>query len=79
LRLHWGDWLWLPLTGMLLAIGMERFALDVGRWQYGQHMPLLPGLEVGVLPVVQMGLLPLLSVVLAGRFVSSRTPSAHRP
>ena len=48
---------------------MERLALDIGRWQYGPHMPLLPGVEVGILPVVQMGLLPLLSVLLSGRAV----------
>jgi hypothetical protein len=63
------DWLWLPVAGMSLAIIMERLALDFGRWQYGPHMPVLPGLEVGILPVVQMALLPLLSVRLASRLV----------
>jgi hypothetical protein len=62
---HWIDWLWLPITGMIVAILMERLALDVGRWQYGPHMPVLPGLEVGILPVVQMALLPLWSVLVA--------------
>jgi hypothetical protein len=74
LLLHRIDWLWLPLTGVLVAISMERLALDFGRWQYGPHMPLLPGVAVGVLPVVQMGLLPLLSVLLARRLVPNATP-----
>lgn len=69
LHLHRIDWLWLPITGMSVAIIMERLALDVGRWQYGPHMPVLPGLEVGILPVVQMALLPLWSVLVARRWV----------
>jgi hypothetical protein len=77
LHLNWFDWLWPPLTGMLVAISMERFALDVGRWQYGPHMPLLPGVDVGILPVVQMGLLPLLSVLLASRLAPTVAPDAR--
>ena len=79
LRLQRIDWLWLPLGGMLVALVMERLALDFGRWQYGPDMPLLPGVAVGLLPVVQMGFLPLLSMLLASRLVptpdtlSSRT------
>ena len=69
MHLHRIDWLWLPITGMSVAIIMERLALDVGRWQYGPHMPVLPGLEVGILPVVQMALLPLWSVLVARRWV----------
>jgi uncharacterized protein (DUF486 family) len=69
LQLHRFDWLWLPCAGMLVAMIMERLALDFGRWQYGPHMPVLPGVEVGLLPVVQMGFLPLLSVLLAKRLV----------
>ena len=70
LRLHRLDWLWLPLTGMLVAVVIELLALYFGRWQYAPAMPVLPGIAVGVLPVVQMGLLPLLSIVLASRCVS---------
>ena len=77
LRLHRLDWLWLPVAGMLVAMIMERLALDFGRWQYGPYMPLLSGLEVGILPVLQMGLLPLLSVLLAGMLVSNVTRDAQ--
>lgn len=73
LHLRWLDWLWLPLAGMLVAMGMERVAIHVGRWQYGPAMPMLPGLEVGLLPVVQMGLLPLVSILVAKRPVASKT------
>lgn len=66
LRPHRVDWLWLPLVGMLVAVVMERLALNFERWHYGTDMLVLPGLAVGLLPVVQMGVLPLLSVLLAG-------------
>jgi hypothetical protein len=69
LCLHRLDWLWLPIAGVIVAIVVETLALDFGRWQYSPHMPVLPGLEVGILPVVQMALLPLLSVLLARRLV----------
>ena len=74
LQPRWCDGLWLPLAGILVALGMERLALAVGRWAYNADMPLLPVVEVGLLPVVQMALLPLLSVVLASRFVPRPKP-----
>jgi hypothetical protein len=74
LRPRWRDGLWLPLAGILVALGMERLALAVGRWAYNSDMPLLPVVEVGLLPVAQMALLPLLSVVLASRFVLRPEP-----
>lgn len=79
LHLHRLDWLWLPVAGTLVALSMERLALDFGRWQYGTHMPVLPGLEIGILPVVQMALLPLLSVLLASRWVSLPQTLSNRP
>jgi hypothetical protein len=75
LQPRWRDGLWLPLAGTLVAFGMERLALVVGRWEYNLDMPLLPIIKVGLLPVVQMAFLPLLSVVLASRFVPSPKPS----
>lgn len=52
LRLQGRDGLWLPLVGMLVAIVIERLALERGRWQYSPHMPVLPGVTVGLLPVL---------------------------
>ena len=78
LRLHRVDCLWLPLAGMLVAVVMERLALNFERWQYGSDMPILLGLEVGLLPVVQMGTLPLLSVLLASRLVPNAACDTNR-
>jgi hypothetical protein len=69
LRLQGRDGLWLPFAGILVTISMERLAWDVGRWQSGPDMPLLPGVSVRILPVVQMGAWPWLSVCLASRLV----------
>ncbi len=63
---------------MLVAVVIERLALNFGRWQYGSDMPILLGLEVGLLPVVQMGVLPLLSVLLASRLVPNAACDASR-
>jgi len=49
------------VLGVLIAVGIEKWALAVGRWQYNSAMPLIPYVEVGLLPVLQMALLPLLA------------------
>ena len=50
----------LAMVGAVIAVGMERRALAVGRWAYTAAMPIIPGLGVGVTPVLQMVvLLPL--------------------
>ena len=47
------------ITGMLIGVGVEWFALHVaGLWAYAATMPLVPGLTVGLVPVLQMLLLP---------------------
>jgi hypothetical protein len=58
----------LALLGGLISVGLERTALNAGRWAYGSAMPVIPGLGVGLTPVLQMALLP--SLIL--RFVGSR-------
>ena len=46
-------------TGFLLAVLVEWVGVHVlGRWQYTETMPVVPGLGVGVIPIAQMLLLP---------------------
>jgi len=46
-------------TGFLLAVLVEWVGVHVlGRWQYTETMPVVPGLGVGVVPIAQMLLLP---------------------
>lgn len=46
-------------AGLFLAILVEWLGVHVlGRWQYTDRMPLLPGLGLGSAPIAQMLLLP---------------------
>jgi hypothetical protein len=50
----------LPLIiGPLLAVSFELWAIYVEeRWVYGERMPLIPVIGVGVFPLVQMIVIP---------------------
>jgi len=57
------DRLWVMVSGaVVFAIGLEMWALSLGRWQYRDIMPLVPILGVGLTPTVQLGFLAYLSV-----------------
>ena len=58
-------WVTMAAAGAVVAVIMERVGLAAGRWAYGEAMPLLPGLDVGLWPVVQMTLIPPLAGLLA--------------
>lgn len=46
-------------TGLVLAVLVETVALQLlGRWQYTENMPIVPGLGIGVVPIAQMVILP---------------------
>lgn len=62
-----GEYAALAFVGLLIAIGIEQNALLLGKWSYGEAMPLLPYLRVGLLPVLQMFILTPLSFYLTGR------------
>ena len=42
---------------VLLAIGIETWALETGRWAYKDIMPLIPIIKIGLTPTIQLGLL----------------------
>jgi hypothetical protein len=50
------SWL-IILLGVGLAIGIEKWALATGRWDYNEYMPVIPLLGVGLTPTIQLGLL----------------------
>src|SRR3989344_348856 len=53
---------WLIIfVGILIAIFIEWYALNTGRWAYNQYMPIIPILGVGLTPTTQLGLLGYLS------------------
>ena len=53
--------------GIVLAMAIERSALDAGRWTYNSRMPLIYGTQIGIVPVLQMALLPWVVLHLAAR------------
>lgn len=67
-KMHRTDIVSLIILGALVAIGIENWALNVGRWRYESTMPIIPYIEVGLLPVSQMSLLPFLTYYISKRF-----------
>lgn len=68
-------------TGMGIGILVEWIAVHmVGRWAYTEHMPMIPGLDIGAVPVMQMLLLPLFAFSIVSRLIGpKKTGSAHLP
>jgi len=58
------SWLIIPI-GLLLAVFIELYALDAGRWAYNEYMPVIPTLGVGLTPAIQLGFLGYFSYWLA--------------
>ena len=56
-------WLVIPL-GILVAILIELYALNTGRWAYNEYMPLIPFLQLGLTPTIQLGFLGYLTLLL---------------
>ena len=60
----------LIVLGVLVAVGIEKWALTTLRWQYTSTMPLIPFVEVGLLPIFQMGILPLFTFYVSRRIIT---------
>ncbi len=59
---------WLSaLLLIVFAILLEYWALSTGRWAYGDAMPTIPILGVGLSPVLQLALTYMLTLKLAKR------------
>ena len=70
------------LLGAGIACAFEWFSLATGRWTYNEHMPVIPGLRIGLWPLLQLALLAPLSYWLAHqciRRLSSRDSTTCRP
>jgi len=44
-------------AGVLIAIFIELYALQTGRWAYNSFMPVIPLLNTGLTPTIQLGVL----------------------
>lgn len=57
------DKLWLlVLIAVVYAIGLEMWAIDIGRWVYKDNMPIIPIVNTGLTPTIQLGLLAYIAV-----------------
>jgi hypothetical protein len=73
-RADWFDrpgaagYLFIAVLGAAVAALVEWRSLSTGRWAYGEAMPLIPAVNVGLAPVLQMVVLPPLVLALTARY-----------
>jgi len=48
-------WIIIPI-GIFIAIIIEIYALQAGRWEYNALMPIIPFLNIGLTPTIQLAL-----------------------
>lgn len=56
-RRRWNVYVTASLLGAGFAAAFEWFALYTGRWSYGDAMPVIPGLGLGLWPLLQLAVL----------------------
>jgi hypothetical protein len=61
--------LFIVSAGIFLAVAIELWAFNTGRWSYGPYMPLVPFLGTGLTPTVQLAFLGYVSKKLAERII----------
>ncbi len=59
----------LAILGAIIAISMEVFALNVGRWAYTNAMPTIGG--IGIFPVLQLAIILPLTFYLTSKFIKN--------
>ncbi|WP_202900530.1 hypothetical protein [Parvularcula oceani] len=64
------------IVGVGITLIAEYLATEVwDRWSYGELMPILPGLGIGVSPVLQWLLVPLALIPLSRRMLCAASPT----
>ena len=67
---HSATWILPLIIGPLLAVSFELWVIHVEeRWVYGELMPVVPVLEVGLSPLAQMAVIPPATILLAHKFL----------
>jgi len=51
-------------AGLLIAVMVEKIALNIGRWEYKSIMPVILLLDVGLIPVLQLVFIPLSTLLI---------------
>lgn len=55
-----------------LAVGLETWALEVGRWAYTDAMPIIPLIETGLTPTIQLAVLGYISFRTSTMIITDR-------
>lgn len=55
-------------AGLIVALVVEWWGLQTGRWEYNTQMPTVPGTPFGIVPLAQMVLLTPTTLWIASRF-----------
>ena len=71
-RLSAGKIGYLVLSGSLIGVLIEIFALSDNRWEYSSSMLVIPWLGVGAVPFIQMICLPCLSFIVSAKIYPCR-------
>lgn len=70
-------------SGVAISVGVEWMSVHVLRWwSYGERMPLVPIVDVGLVPLIQMLVLPPLIfriVAIVSRYVDGMRARAYGP
>ncbi len=65
---------WLVIVfGVVIAIIIELYALDTGRWAYNAYMPIIPIIKIGLTPTIQLGVLAYLSFLFQRKLFNELT------
>ncbi|MDD2870430.1 MAG: hypothetical protein PHS49_00435 [Candidatus Gracilibacteria bacterium] len=48
------DFFLIIVIGLIITIIFEKYALDTGRWDYNEYMPIIPFLGIGLSPILQL-------------------------
>lgn len=58
-RMTFYKWVFIFLAGFVVGVGVEWIGFRVlKRWEYGESMPIIPIVGVGLVPILQMLILP---------------------
>lgn len=67
-RLNWKSTVSLIVIGAVIGVGIEKWGLADGRWNYTESMPIIPFLKVGLTPILQMMIVPILTFYLSSKY-----------
>lgn len=66
-KLNIHESMFVVIGGLVIAIGIEIWALQTGRWVYSSLMPIIPILHTGLTPTIQLAITGYIAVILESK------------